>query len=73
MTSTAPISRGGTGAALHHLRTTAGLTPEDVAGPAGLSADYLTRVENGEIQPKNEWVYLVAETIGEHLASKEQK
>lgn len=57
------------GRALRSLREMAGLTAEDVAREAGVSAAYLSRVENGKAAPTPRWVGTVSVVIASHLAS----
>jgi len=56
---------GGFGPALRALRTTAGLTLEEVSDRAGVSPSYLSRAENNQVTPTAGWVQLVAVAIGE--------
>lgn len=56
------------GSALRALRVAAGMTQEQVADSAGVSHSYLSRVENGLLEPTSEWIRIVAIAIGEHIA-----
>lgn len=55
------------GAALRALRTEAGLTLEQVAQEAGVSASHLSRVETGIKTANPVWIGAVAEAIARHL------
>ena len=55
------------GAALRALRVAAGMTLEDLADTAGVSASYLSRVENDLVAPSSGWIELVAVAIGERM------
>lgn len=59
---------GGLGVALKALRTAAGMTIDDVAEAAGISASYLSRAENEQVSPTASWIQVVAVAIGEHIA-----
>lgn len=59
---------GDLGAALRTLRKAAGLTLSDVSGSAGVSAPYLSNVENGNARPSADWVRNVVESIGAAIA-----
>ncbi len=43
------------------------MTLDDVAQAAGISAPYLSNVENGNATPSAKWVHMVLEVIGERL------
>lgn len=60
-----------TGATLRYLRTSLGLTLEDVVGIAGVSLRYLSQAENGLVSPKPTWVASVIESLGEHITKQE--
>lgn len=67
--STAP----GPGASLRALRTLAGLTLEDVASQAAVSASYLSKVESGTKEASPVWIGRVSAIIARHLqATKEE-
>lgn len=55
------------GTALRTLRKSAGMTLADVAVKAGVSAPYLSNVENGNVTPSTKWVHMVMEVIGSEL------
>ncbi len=55
------------GAALRVLRTEAGMTLDQVASEAGVSATHLSRVETGARQANPEWLGVVAEVIARRL------
>lgn len=55
------------GTALRALRKAAGLTLDDVSRSAGISAPYLSNVENGNVSPSADWVRVVAVAIGQRL------
>lgn len=57
------------GAAIRVLRISAGLTLEQVAKEAGVSATHLSRVETGARRANPEWLGAVAEAIARHLKS----
>ena len=48
------------GALIRRLRLEAGWTVRDLAAKAGVSAGYLSRVENGRARPNAHWVAAVA-------------
>jgi predicted transcriptional regulator len=52
------------GAAMRTLRKTAGLTLDDVSQAAGISAPYLSNVENGNVRPSADWIRNVIASIG---------
>lgn len=60
-----------TGAGLRLLRLSAGMTLGDVADAAGVDAGYVSKVENGHVIPRAEWVFTVCDAIGEHLAQSD--
>lgn len=60
-------SNNGVGAALRAVRKAAGMTLSDVALQAGISAPYLSNVENGNASPSAKWVHMVIEVIGNKL------
>ena len=55
------------GAALRLLRTSAGLTLEQVAREAGVSPTHLSRVETGAKRANPAYIGQVAEAIARHL------
>lgn len=68
MTATATPQQGSPlGTAIRTLRKTAHLTLADASKIAGVSPAYLSRVENGLVDPTPTWVSTVAEAIGKHL------
>lgn len=58
----------GVGTALRTLRKVAGMTLSDVGEAAGISAPYLSNVENGNVKPSADWVRMVMSVIGVRLA-----
>jgi len=62
----APVASDGitVGRQLRHLRRTAGLTLDDVAGRVGISASALSLIENGRREPKLSVLTSLAETLG---------
>ncbi|WDH77871.1 helix-turn-helix transcriptional regulator [Microbacterium esteraromaticum] len=62
-----------TGPALRVLREDAGLTAREVAGRAGVSESYLSRVENGKAYPAPSWVANVAAAIAEAIAESARR
>jgi predicted transcriptional regulator len=61
----------GLGIAIRALRKTAGLTLEDVSAIAGVSTNYLSRAENGLVEPSASWVEVVVTAMGDHMAAAE--
>jgi predicted transcriptional regulator len=59
----------GLGVALKTLRKSAGMTLDDVSGLAGVSTNYLSRAENGLVEPSPGWVEIVVSAIGDRLAA----
>lgn len=57
----------GTGRAIRVLRKSAGMTLDDVAATAGISTNYLSRVENGRVAPSADWVSVVVAAIGSQI------
>lgn len=57
------------GAALRVLRTAAGLTLEQVATEAGVSATHLSRVETGAKPATPAYLGVVSEVIARHLSA----
>lgn len=55
----------GTDVALRVLRHSAGLTVRELARMAGVSPSYLSRVENGDVQPTDRWVRDVICQVGQ--------
>ncbi|WP_188043695.1 helix-turn-helix domain-containing protein [Changpingibacter yushuensis] len=55
------------GTALRALRNEAGMTLEEVAREAGVSATHLSRVETGAKQATPQWIGAVAEAIAKRL------
>lgn len=55
------------GAALRVLRLEAGLTLDEVASQAGVSATHLSRVETGVKNATPAWIGAVTQTIARHL------
>lgn len=55
------------GEALRALRNSAGLTLEQVAREAGVSATHLSRVETGAKNATPAWIGAVTEAIAHHL------
>jgi predicted transcriptional regulator len=44
------------------------MTLDDVSKAAGVSAPYLSNVENGNVTPSATWVHMVIEVIGNQIA-----
>lgn len=63
-------SHEGVGTALRTLRKVAGMTLADVGKAAGISAPYLSNVENGNMKPSADWVRMVMAVIGKRLDEK---
>ena len=57
------------GEAIRVLRNEAGLTLEQVAQEAGVSASHISRVETGEQKASPAWLGVVTEAIARHLSS----
>ena len=57
------------GEAIRALRSEAGLTLEQVAQEAGVSASHISRVETGAKKASPAWLGVVAEAIARHLSS----
>ena len=57
------------GSSIRTLRAIAGLTLDQVAQEAGVSAAYLSRVETGKSKATPKWLGLVARVIARHLSS----
>ena len=55
------------GTALRTLRKASGLTIQQVATIAGVSAAHLNNAENGRVMPKPLWIAGVAEALGTHI------
>lgn len=55
------------GTAMRTLRKAAGLTLDDVGRAAGISAPYLSNVENGNVKPTADWLRNVIAAIGSSL------
>lgn len=68
MKNPTPTAIAPKGPALKALRVAAGLTHEALAEAAGVSPSYLSRAENGLVNPTPEWIQLVALAIGNHMA-----
>lgn len=66
---TARDSANGMGTALRTLRKSAGLTLDEVSAKAGVSTNYLSRAENGLVDPSSNWVELVVTALGAHIAT----
>lgn len=64
MTDTAPLDLTTLGHRLRHFRKRAGLTLEQVGARVGVSAPYLSQVENGRTEPRLGLVADVASAIG---------
>jgi transcriptional regulator with XRE-family HTH domain len=62
-------SKNGVGVALRSIRKLAGMTLDDVSRAAGVSAPYLSNVENGNVTPSPGWVHTVLEVIGKEIAA----
>lgn len=62
----------GVGIALRELRRAAGMTLADVSTSAGISAPYLSNVENGNVEPSAPWVQMVLAAIGDRIAESRQ-
>ncbi len=58
------------GVALRLLRKSAGLTLDDVSRVAGISAPYLSNVENGNAEPSAKWVHMLIDAIGSDVSRK---
>lgn len=65
--STAAIPSG-PGVSIRALRTLAGLTLDQVAHEAGVSAAHLSRVETGQVAATPRWLGVVAGVIADHLS-----
>lgn len=61
-------SRPGLGLAIRKLRKDADLTLDEVCTGAGISTNYLSRVENGLVSPTDAWVAMVVAEIGRRLS-----
>ena len=59
-----------TGQALRRLPEVAGLTLDQVADRADVSAAYLSRVENGKSRPSVQWIAAVVKELGAGLESR---
>ncbi|MFC5676027.1 helix-turn-helix domain-containing protein [Aeromicrobium endophyticum] len=57
------------GVALKTLREAAGMTLSRVSADAGVSISYLSRAENGQVQPSADWVRVITATIGANLVA----
>lgn len=57
--------------AIRPMRQMAGLTLEQVAQEAGVSAAHLSRVETGQVEASPKWLGLVSGVIAKHLAADE--
>lgn len=57
------------GEALVYLRESAGMTLDEVAQSAGVSASYLSRVETGEKRATPGYIGIVTEVIAARLGS----
>lgn len=57
------------GAGIRTLRLMAGLTLDQVAQEASVSAAYLSRVETGQTAATPKWLGIVAGVIASHLAT----
>ena len=57
------------GEAIRVLRNEAGLTLEQVAQEAGVSASHISRVETGAKKASPAWLGVVTEAIARHLSS----
>lgn len=55
------------GEAIRALRSLAGMTLDEVAAQAGVSASHLSRVETGAAQPTPAWLGVVSEVIARRL------
>lgn len=62
----------GRGAALRILRKSANMTLDDVASAAGVSTNYLSRAENGLVEPSAGWVDNLIVAIGDHILANDQ-
>ena len=60
------------GKSMKHLRSNLGLSQEQVAFKLGISAAYLSRVENGKIKPRQDWACMVFDALGEIIAERAQ-
>lgn len=60
--------KNGVGVALRSIRKAANMTLDDVSKAAGVSAPYLSNVENGNVTPSAGWVHMVIEVIGNQIA-----
>lgn len=56
------------GSSIRTLRTMAGMTLDEVADAAGVSAAYLSRVETGRSRAKPTWISTVVSVIAERLS-----
>lgn len=56
--------------AVRTLREVAGMTCDDVATAAGISAVYLREAEGGRVRPTAGWWQMVAAAIGGRLQSR---
>lgn len=59
------------GTALRVIRKSANLTLADVNRIAGVSAPYLSNVENGKVAPSSEWIRMLLLAIGTAILDEE--
>lgn len=59
------------GTSIKYLRNSLGLSQEQVAFKIGVSAAYLSRVENGRLKPRSDWAEMVFNALGEIIAERE--
>lgn len=59
-----------TGQALRRLREVAGLTLDQVADRADISAAYLSRVETGKCRPSVQWTAVVTKALSAGMTER---
>jgi transcriptional regulator with XRE-family HTH domain len=62
-----------TGEAIRMLREKAGLTARDLATLASVSESYLSRVENGLVEPSIPWVGNVTSVLSDSLIHQKKE
>ena len=60
------------GRVIRDTRTMYGLTLNDVSANAGVSTNYLSRVETGRVEPRSDWVRIVLTAMGEIAQSTDR-
>lgn len=61
------------GPAVHMMRTSAGLTMEQLSQIAGVSLSYLSQVESNKKHPSQAWVYNLAVAIAGHAIQRDAR